>query len=685
MSRVCLRLAAMGFVYLCISPPARAQLPPELEQGLKDFESYHGGAVDNINMATGNITLDIPLFSIPQRGHHLTVNYRIFHNNKQFIRLEHCGGSGGCSSSYHWRGGSSVYVADVGEPLNFSTGNAFCLINGIQTLEHYALVTEADGAQHNMLFSTALNGYESIDASAYHFDSTKNVLTDRAGTRNKVGTAEDTNGNEITFGSTISDTLGRVLQAAGTPDTSACPSGTTSSSAWAMPGFNGASATYTFCYATTALKTHFADADAEYSGNQSLLVGVVLPNGQRWQFQYGPSPGDPSGVNYGDLIQITFPTGGTISYTYANRAGATQSSRWVTSRTVNAADTNDDPGGAHTWTYNWQLIVGGASVNQMRDPLGNDTLYTPGPYQAYIQTIQHYSGAYTAGNVLETVSTTYTSNSSQAWIGCGWEPYDVVATAVTATWPDGKKAQVQTDYDAGFAYTDFGNGNYTATFGNVIAKREYDWGASTPTRQTLTNYQALYSGAPNHASYLANHILDIPYSVQVLDGSGVQKAYTYFTYDTSTPLASGITTQHDSNPPAGAYRGNQMAVNRWLNTTGGYLSSTATVYDTGMVSVAKDPLLNPTTFSYSSSFAGGYPTTVTNSLNQNMSYNYDFNIGLRTSVTDLNNQTTSYTYDLMKRSLRSITRTGAKRPLPLTTLLARSRSSSPRKSIPVET
>ena len=97
-------------------------------------------------------------------------------------------------------------------------------------------------------------------------------------------------------------------------------------------------------------------------------------------------------------------------------------------------------------------------------------------------------------------------------------------------------------------------------------------------------------------------------------------------------------------------------MNRWLNLPSVQtLTSTTTFYDTGMPSVAKDPLLNPTTYSYSSTFQDAYVTQVENALSQSTYHNYDYDTGLTTSTTDPNGQVTSDSYDIDWR-LTNVTR-----------------------------
>jgi RHS repeat-associated protein len=77
-----------------------------------------------------------------------------------------------------------------------------------------------------------------------------------------------------------------------------------------------------------------------------------------------------------------------------------------------------------------------------------------------------------------------------------------------------------------------------------------------------------------------------------------------------------------------------------------------------MPSVAIDPLLNTTTYSYSSTFQDAYVTQVSNALSQNVLYSYDYNTGLKTSTTDLNNQITTDAYDSDWRLLSDTRPTG---------------------------
>jgi RHS repeat-associated protein len=83
--------------------------------------------------------------------------------------------------------------------------------------------------------------------------------------------------------------------------------------------------------------------------------------------------------------------------------------------------------------------------------------------------------------------------------------------------------------------------------------------------------------------------------------------------------------------------------------SGGYLVTNNVFFDTGEIQKVTDPCLYLTTYLYSSTYYGAYPTTVTNALGQNTIIAYDFNTGHVTSTTDPNSQSTTNTYDIMGR------------------------------------
>ena len=59
---------------------AWAQVPSYDEVGFKPYGSYDGSSVDKVNLDNLNVTLDIPLYSLPQRGR-LALTYSLPYTN----------------------------------------------------------------------------------------------------------------------------------------------------------------------------------------------------------------------------------------------------------------------------------------------------------------------------------------------------------------------------------------------------------------------------------------------------------------------------------------------------------------------------------------------------------------------------------------------------------------------------
>ncbi len=141
--------------------------------------------------------------------------------------------------------------------------------------------------------------------------------------------------------------------------------------------------------------------------------------------------------------------------------------------------------------------------------------------------------------------------------------------------------------------------------------------------------------------------------------NGAAACMTYG-YDESglQPSGIGLSQQHTTGE---AHPGNPTSVHRWLNgataattncnvsVSNGYLVSNNVYYDTGEVQKTTDPCAYPTTYQYSSTYYGAFPTTVTNTLSQSANYGYDFNTGVVTSIQDPNLQTTTKAYDFLSR------------------------------------
>ena len=425
---------------------------------------------------------------------------------------------------------------------------------------------------------------------------------------------------------------------------------------------------YKICYAdvytgaTICEKNGGAPTCSVQLTERAVMQSILLPNGTSWTFEYDSAdPNNPQSTATGNLLQITFPTGGYIKYGWGARYYcqvllSTQATTYVyqvASWTVNS----NDGTGEHTWTYSNTYSPSQTPppyTTTVTDPLGQSVVHTltseGGTCSFYETQTQFYDSSST---LIKTVNTTYHADADPLQPdGSHSNAANVVPTGVTTTWPNGQVSKTTTSYDPGVAISS----PYPADqilYGLPETKTESDFGNGTPgtvLRTTTTTYQALTSSA-----YLTNNLLTLPASVVVTGVSG-QAASTTYTYDTpSTLQGSGVSVQHDSTSPDGTARGNQTSVSCWRNlpTVANLITSTK-FYDTGTAYQVTDPNTNVTTYAYSTTYYGSYPTQVTNALSQSASSVYDLNSGVVTSTTDANGQTTQYSYDSMARLTQAI-------------------------------
>src|SRR5437879_2410251 len=72
-------LAVLSRGLVCVG-----QVSPDLEQGTKDFGSYHGGAIDLVGLSNQNLFLHASPFAYSQRGDELSYAVVLQYNNKNF-------------------------------------------------------------------------------------------------------------------------------------------------------------------------------------------------------------------------------------------------------------------------------------------------------------------------------------------------------------------------------------------------------------------------------------------------------------------------------------------------------------------------------------------------------------------------------------------------------------------------
>lgn len=438
MRNYCLSLLS-AILLLAFFQTGLAQTNPNLETGLKPFGSYDDAAFDTVSLTNGNLILHIPIFDYPQRGN-LKAQFALTYNGKGWKAFMDCVGTS-CISV--WDG---INVAAVGLQLDGGeVGDIFSNVKlPSRTIQVYTAIT-SDGGTHQ-LAATSHGGYESIDGSGIFFNPNGNgVLFDRNGSGfNQNLLWQDTNGNYLTsyLGTQTTapsphiDTLGRSLPAVTADDGSGsagCVTGSgflpiVSTTIVGIMGPNGTQDLIKTCLVNVSVQTAFNAYDYDSNGDQikiqersgsfDLVQSIILYNGSswasspQWSFQYSPNS---DGSNYGDLTQVTLPTGGTIKYAWATaqicgNQPITPVSRAVVSRTVNANDGTGD----HQTTYT--VPFGSAFNNTVTDAAQNDTVHMidglGGSCSLYESETDYYAGTGSGRTLLKSVQRTYTSTAN---------------------------------------------------------------------------------------------------------------------------------------------------------------------------------------------------------------------------------------------------------------------------------
>jgi RHS repeat-associated protein len=704
------RAVLLFFAILLLTTISTAQTNPNEDQGVKPYDSLHGGDLDSISLTNGGLSLHIPLASFPQRGG-LDLSFFVSFSNKQwYIKPARLDGQGQQITPAQWlpmpnTGAQIVSSTDWWMDTSYAIEPQDPNAPGQTLYDWSQSVSSPDGSTHLFgdqiaSFNGPLYPMRSLDASGLVRPDAQTLILPN-GTRysyptltgeemtspfghirggKQASSVTDANGNQITIGTSgWTDTMGRFIPGSAstavqgiqpgvpTSDLSKCPTGTSSALIWNIPGvasINGGVRTFYFCYTSLPLSTNFDATSSQGAQNYGpvntpLLTAVILPDLTKWTFTYD---------NFGDVLHVTFPTGGSLTYTYGtgpyNATTGTGFSTWALTRTVNANDGTGD----HQWIYTYQgnfstghgtgiFSYGVKGIATVTSPDGNDVVHTIGPGASgtgcpgYEYQTQYFQGRATSGVVLKTVQTQYDCTMGTPGGDLDSTALNVVPTQVTTTLKSGRSSRTVSTFDSVFNDP---NGQ-AVRIGSLMQNDEYDFSAAL-VRSTINHY--LWQ---DNATYKAANFVGLPVSTTLKDSSGVQVAQKVFGYDQSAVVSSGIGSPTHTTPPAGEpFRGNLTTIAHWRDTTNSFVSSTATYFDTGMKATSADPLGHATTYSYSSTFLGAYltqtnkpdtqmPDTGAPVVHHIVTGDYDFNTGALTRYTDENGQNFLYHYELMLR------------------------------------
>jgi len=584
-----------------------------------------------VNVANGNLHLEIPLASFPQRGT-LRYNARLVYDSSIWKN------SGGtwqptnvANSMGGWRlltGGEAGSVTsnnvneacDTPPPIQFRTA-------------HTAFVwTAPDGTSHRFpiftMRDTTICQEDVSSDSTYADDSSGYFMSVTNYTSATVyapdgtqvfPTVMDTNGNFFSkdANGNIIDTLGR------TPITVTTNGNTIT---YGILNTQGGRTNVTVTTTTVSANTSFGESGVTECTTCSVtaIQSIAFDDNSSYSFTY--DSGTTAG-HFGELTGMTLRSGGTVSYAYTTFTdGLGNVNRWLSSKT----------GGGNTWTITPQAQGQTAQLVIVGAPSGDHVNYSfslnNGAWVSeatYVDAVQ--------GVLLYVTNTWDMSNSCPQNSNCTGAAFVRKLTTLTQL-PSGLQKTVTYSYQS-------------AATGQVSEIDESDYG--TTTLPILR--KALFSYAP-----LVNAVSK-PSQILVEDGSGSQVAKTNFAYDEIQPVATSGVPQH--NTAAGS-RGNLTTLTQWVSSTAGSLITKFSYDDTGNVLTRTDPFNNVTAFSYTDNFSDGInrgtvayltqitmPSTGSPAVLHILKMQYDVDTGFVTKSTDLNNHDTTASYDPVLRKL----------------------------------
>lgn len=714
-------------IFAIIHPQSSsAQTSPEV-MDVRPYAPLHGTDLETVSLMNGTLSVHIPVWSIPQRGKvkldftlaYHDISYSQNANCERLTRpptqctappcpppsMAACGVSWGLAGSvegpYDQFGIHIAASTDVGLYLQY--GDVNNTITGI-----WFQLRTPDGGSHK-LTATSAGDWRAADGTGWEYQTSNCTARDNEGTEyvyacNPEPTSgalypfthtypgdllyvEDTNGNRITLNYESdnnaflgwTDSVGRSIPpfySAPSTSTANCPSGSTAAQLWQIPGVSPG---IVICQTAVQLQTAFLsntqledpDQYSEDTRQLATVSGVILPSGDMWSFSYAPSQGDPDygtqrngvQVNFGDIRQINFPTGGSVHYIWGRQGGicgmgyAQQNNSVLASRTIQYPQ-----GSPELWTYSFYPTLPSAASQAYQatvtDPYGNVSIHSItdlGGCSYYETSNAIYDNA---NNLYETIKTDYQALPEAPFIeGSSIVGFGALPIATHAIWPDGTSKTTAWTYDSGFQSNQTPTGNYASlSYGNKITETSYNFGSGTSPGSSLRASTMDYWAFDNPSAFSANILAPLSSVITTDSITGATQQTTYGYDETglgpgnaSQTVGSPPITIWDPSPPNGSVRGNQTSVARYLNTTNSSLTTKVGYNNTGTIASISLPENSPypdttTTYGYSGTYQGAYLSSVTNTLNQSKTYAYDLTTGELSTATDENQQVTTYSY-----------------------------------------
>ena len=524
---LCYRPILLGAALLAFAWSGHAQTDYSLQIGAPTFTTALPVTQGFINLANGNLHVEIPLTSAPQRGR-LGFTAKLIYDSRIWQVVNN-----GSSQSWQptnvpggWGGWQFVYTL-TGDNVTFNTTSYNCGSHNYWVYSGFAVITP-DGASHFFPITTQMDngcGVQNIstgsayaqDSSGYYMSVTNYqvavvyaregaVVSGPSYTQGSISsTAEDSNGNFMgwdSYVSPVSDTLDRV-------QVTTTVSG--NNTYYDVLNSQGTTSRFTVTTGGVSVQTSFGQPGVtEYTGSISVIQRIQLPDGTGYGFAYDASIGTYHG--YGLLRGITLPAGGGDGYSYTTFVDANGNmNQWVNTRTSSGG----------TWTYTPSTSCGTGCSQQVTvtNPNGDDAVYkfTLNNGAWNIEADSYTGSSTSGGTLLRTATTDYDFSQPCPTQGCTGAAYiRPIRNTTTYPVPSGNISR-KTEYS--YDSPQYGNVNETR-------KWKYYTGAPPAAADRITDTTYVTS-----SGYVNAHIISLPTDVVVKDGSGNKISEALTTYD----------------------------------------------------------------------------------------------------------------------------------------------------------
>jgi len=351
--------AALALLAFCFGRPAAAQTDYTENLGAPTFATMDQVELGLVNFANGNLHMEIPIASFPQRGRK-PLSYKLVYDSRIWSVNNYNQWEPTALFGSKWVGWRLVTSNDHGG-LGDVSNTTLCTVGGHVVGD--VIVSDfnfqaPDGSVHyfnaaNLQFSNNCGGTVNLCTAGsanngtgyFMFDNTQTSCAGKWGTGPTVlapdGTevslpngnsgVKDANGNFYSLDSNgnIIDQLGRTPVTITTNGTNGCGSNQV---CYDVLSSQGGTTRSRWIVTTESIPVYTGfPNNADYNGNISVIQSITLPDGSSYSFTY--DQGTTMG-HYGEVTGITLPTGGQISYGYTLYSDALGNyQHWVSSHT----------------------------------------------------------------------------------------------------------------------------------------------------------------------------------------------------------------------------------------------------------------------------------------------------------------------------------------------------------------